>query len=99
MSGKTARRARKAKGSKKAPRYKTYDAKLIYANLMLEMMAAQGISERTHSKEEIDDTIKACCDVFNDVYDEYLVDVLYDGDRDTAEAEAELAVVTGTPIW
>ncbi len=99
MSGKTARRARKADGRRKAPHYKAYDAKLIYANLMLEMMAAQGISERTHTKQEIDDTIAACCNVFNDVYDEYLVEILYDGDRDTAELDALTMAVSGSSVW
>lgn len=100
MSGKTARRKRAALGIKKEKSMVTvHDAKRIYADVMLELMAEVGIDQRTCTKEQIESVIRECSDQYMETYDDYLVEVLYDGDRTAVEIDLVASQVMGmTPM-
>ena len=94
MSGRTARRARaeRRKGREKTV---SYDAKRIYADIMLELMDEAGINQANCTNDEIMQTISACSDVYMETYDEYLCEVLYDGCRAAAETDAMFLETAG----
>ena len=95
MSGKTARMARQRQGLKRQKKCPVKDAKRIYANVILELMAECGINEHTSTKDEIELAIAECSDEFLPIYDEYLTDILYDGDRDAVEFDLAMSKLTG----
>lgn len=100
MSGKTARRKRAQLRRKAVPTIDelsvpSTDAKLIYADLMLELMAECGIDETTCTTEEIHRVIAECSDLFLDVYDDYLTEVLYDGDHRAVENDLMFSKASG----
>lgn len=88
MSGKTARRNR-AKATKKpkvtVPKVTVYDAEKVYTDVVLELMSECGIDETTCTNAEIKATMRKCSDFYLETYDDYLISVLYDGDRMAAK--------------
>ena len=95
MSGRTARR-RRAKAGKKAEQVTLKDAKRLYADIMIDLMVECGIDKDSCTMEQIKDAIGECSDVFLETYDEYLTEVIYDGNADAARLDLIMLSTNGT---
>lgn len=94
MSGRTARR-RRAKAGKKVAPVTLKDAKRLYADVMIDLMAECGIDDRC-TVEQIDGAMRECADAFLETYDEYLTEVIYGGDEDAARLDLLMLSLNGT---
>lgn len=94
MSGKTARRKR-AKAGKKAAPVTLKDAKRLYADIMIDLMAECGIDDGC-TVEQINGAMSECADAFLETYDEYLTEVIYGGDEDAAKLDLLMLSLNGT---
>ena len=95
MSGRTARRRRAESREKVAP-VTLKDAKRLYADVMVDLMAECGIDRDTCAKEQMEDAIRECSDVFLETYDEYLTEVIYGGDKGAARLDLLMLSLNGT---
>lgn len=87
---------RRARVGKKASPVTLKDAKRLYADIMIDLMVECGIDKDACTKEQIEEAISECSDVFLETYDEYLTEVIYDGNADAAELDLIMLSVNGT---